>query len=108
GEGHTLILAGSDPFANGEGLLPVAAILPKVAGVASQRPALPIVQTTYSYWATGNKKARLQRTASGLCSLPHVGMQGHRAVYESTLHAALQNKTGGYGRGVAGNTIPRR
>ncbi|HHA2439810.1 TPA: hypothetical protein ACOEQR_004572, partial [Stenotrophomonas maltophilia] len=69
----------------------------QVNGSAGQRPALPTMEAAYSYWSTGNKKARLQRTASGLCSLPHVGMQGHRAGCESTLHAALQNKTDGFG-----------
>jgi len=72
-------------------------ILPKVAGVAGQRPALPIMDVAYSYWATGNKKARLQRTASGLCSLPHVGMQVDLLGSAKNLHAALQNKTGGFG-----------
>ncbi len=48
---------------------------------------------------SGNKKARLQRTASGLCSLPHVGMQDHSARPESDLHAALQNNTRRYRTG---------
>lgn len=47
-----------------------------------------------------HKKARLQRTASGLCSLPHVGMQDHSARPESDLHAALQNNTRQYRTGV--------
>lgn len=47
-----------------------------------------------------HKKARLQRTASGLCSLPHVGMQDHSARPESDLHAALQNNTRQYRTGA--------
>ena len=39
------------------------------------------------------KKARLQRTASGPCSLPHVGMQDDSAQIIPKLHAALQNNT---------------
>ncbi|WIH04654.1 hypothetical protein KHF85_18085 [Xanthomonas translucens pv. graminis] len=42
------------------------------------------------------KKARLQRTASGPCSLPHVGMQVDLGRFFYALHAALQNETGRY------------
>ncbi|MFC3654200.1 hypothetical protein FZ025_08500 [Xanthomonas hyacinthi] len=42
------------------------------------------------------KKARLQRTASGPCSLPHVGMQVDLGRFFCALHAALQNETGQY------------